>query len=141
MLELFYRVDKSLYYRNLSHGKRPMIKKESQVSKQININLISPYVHSLFHFSHLCNHHFSITVILIGPATCSYKIAKFLGAFAKLQEKATSIFVMPVCLSVCPHGTRLSLDRFSLNLICACFFNSANKFFNASWTAHHSTNL
>ena len=69
---MLYRVDTRLYYRNLSHGKRPKIKKVSQVSKQINTNPISPYVHSFFYFSHLYNHHISITVIPIGPDTYSY---------------------------------------------------------------------
>jgi len=44
----------------------------------------------------------------------------FLGAFAKLR-KTTVSFVMSVRPSVRPHGTRLPLNRFSLNLICEYF--------------------
>jgi len=44
-----------------------------------------------------------------------------LDPFAKLL-KATTNFVMSICLSFCPHGTtRLLLDGFSLNLIHECF--------------------
>ena len=43
-------------------------------------------------------------------------ISILLGAFAKLR-KATISFVMSVCLSVCPHATRLPLDGFPWNLI------------------------
>ena len=41
----------------------------------------------------------------------------FLDSFAIFQ-KATVIFIMCVCLSICPHSiTRLHLDEFSWNLI------------------------
>jgi hypothetical protein len=45
----------------------------------------------------------------------------FWGAFAKLR-KASSRFIMSVCLSVFPHGTtRLSPDGFSWNLVLEYF--------------------
>jgi hypothetical protein len=42
-------------------------------------------------------------------------VGSFLGAFAKLQ-KATRVFVMSVCLSIRPHGTRVPLEGLSSTL-------------------------
>ena len=48
-------------------------------------------------------------------------VTYFLGESVKLR-KATTNFIISVCVSVCPHGiVRLTLDGFSWKLIFECF--------------------
>ena len=49
-------------------------------------------------------------------------VGSFLGVFAKLQ-KATTVFVMSICLSNRPPGTRVPLDRFPQNLTTTCILH------------------
>jgi hypothetical protein len=86
---------------------------------RVSTVLILLYEHFGYYFSWLTNRFQSASVI--GPP--SSRRDWLCAAFSKLRKATISFF-----MSVCPHGTRLPRDRFSLNLIFQLFLNLTRKF-------------